>query len=248
MKILVLVKRVPDTAASIRITGEGASIAQDVEWVMSPYDEMAVEEAVRIKERTGAEVVAVSLAPEGAVSHIRLALEMGADRAVHLVDSQPDRDAWSTAKALAEVVKEEAPDLVLAGRTAVDMDQSFVAPAVAALLGLPFLSSAVKLDLEGGKAVIRHEIEGGHEVLEAPLPCVVTTQKGINEPRYPSLKSKIKAKKKKVDTRPAPEFEALVKLEALSYPPQRQAGRILGEGVEAVPELVRVLSEEVKII
>ena len=248
MKILVLIKRVPDTAASIRITGEGTTIAQDVEWVMSPYDEMAVEEAIRVSEKQEAEIVAVTLAPADATSHIRLALEMGANRAVHLLDEQADRDAYGVAKALAQIVEQEKPDLILAGRTAVDLDQGFVAPAVAALCGMPFLSNATKLDVAEGTATIRHEVEGGYEVVSAPLPCVVTAQKGINEPRYPSIKSKIKAKRKKVDARPAPHFEPRIILENLSYPPQRKAGRILGEGVEAVGELINVLRDEIKLI
>ncbi len=247
MKIVVLVKRVPDTAASIRILPDGRTIAQDVEWVMSPYDEMAVEEAVRLKEAKGAEVVAISLGSAGADGHLRLALEMGADRATYLVDSQPDRDAAGIAAALAAAVKAEAPDLVLAGRTAVDLDQGFVAPAVAAMLDMPLLGSAVKLVVDGSTATIKREVEGGTQSVAAQLPCMVTTQKGINEPRYPSLKSKMLAKKKQVTTANAPVVPPMVKLESLVYPPQRKAGRILGEGPEAVPALVKVMREELRL-
>lgn len=247
MKIVVLIKRVPDTAASIRVAADGASIAPDVEWIMSPYDEMAIEEAVRIQEKSGAQVVALTLGPADATSHLRLALEMGADRAIHLVDDQKGRDAWSTACALAQAIKAESPDLVLAGRTSVDLDQSYVATAVAAMLGMPCLNNAVKLDINGNQAVIRREVEGGGETLSADLPCMVTTQKGINEPRFPSIKSKLKAKTKKIETQPAQKFDPKITVKGLAYPPQRKAGRVLGEGVEAVPELVRVLRDEVKL-
>ena len=247
MKILVLIKRVPDTAASIRIEQDEKSIAQDIEWVVSPYDEMAIEEAIQIKEKTGAEVVTVLLGSDDAKRQLRLSLEMGGDRAIHLLDSQIDRDMWGVAQALAEVVKEEAPDLVIAGRTAVDLDQSFVAPAIAALLDMPYLSSATELVLDDTSAKIKHEVEGGFEIVSADLPCVVTTQKGINEPRYPSLKSKIKAKRKKIEVREAPVFPAKVATLSYSYPKQRQAGRILGEGVEAVGDLVQVLRNELNL-
>ncbi|GAB4160044.1 MAG: electron transfer flavoprotein subunit beta/FixA family protein [Planctomycetota bacterium] len=247
MKIVVLVKRVPDTAASIRIAQTGREIAQDVEWVMSPYDEMALEEAIRIKEAQGGEVLAVGLSPQGADSHLKLALEMGADRAIHVVENQTDRDMIGVASVLASVIKDESPDLVLAGRTAVDFDQSFVAPAIAAALDMPFLSGAVKVELGGGSVTIRREGDGGTEVLTAALPCVVTAQKGLNEPRYPSLKAKMLAKKKQIAQVNPPATVNIVELVGLEYPPQRKAGRILGEGVEAVPALVNVMRNELKL-
>ncbi|MDZ7815438.1 MAG: electron transfer flavoprotein subunit beta/FixA family protein [Planctomycetota bacterium] len=248
MKIVVLIKRVPDTAASIRIASDGKSIVQDIELVLSPYDEMAVEEAIQIKENNGAEVVAVLLGPSDAKPQLRLALEMGADRAIHLVDDEASLDMWGVAKELAAVVEEEKPDLVIGGRTAVDLDQSFVAPAVAAMLDMPYLSAATNLDVDESAATIRHEVEGGYEVLRASLPCVVTTQKGINEPRYPSLKSKIKAKRKKMDVREVGIRDAKVSLEKLEYPPKREGGRVLGEGTAGIEKLVDVLRDEVKLL
>ena len=249
MKIAVLIKRVPDTAASIRVAGEGKAIAQDVEWILSPYDEMAVEEALRIKEKLGgnAEVIAITLCAKDAQSHIRLALEMGADRAIQLVEGSGERDALGTARLLADALKAENPVLILAGRAAVDLDQSYVPSAVAAILNIAALSGATKLDIANGKAIARREVEGGYEVISAVLPCVVTAQKGLNEPRYPSLKSKMAAKKKTIEQRPVADSVPKTQLVGYAYPPQRKAGRIVGQGVEAVPALVKILREDIKL-
>jgi len=247
MKILVLLKRVPDTASKIAVAGNAIDPA-GIEWVVSPYDEIAVEMAIKLKESGAAEKVTVlTLGPKEATKEIRTALAMGADEGVLLVDDGGTRDASSTAAALAGAVKEQAPDLVLAGWKAVDTDDATVPHLVAGELGLPCVTLAVGLSVADGKATVQREVEGAEEVLEVPLPAVVTAQKGLAEPRYTSLKGIMMAKKKPLTEQPAPAADAKVRIVAMELPAPRAEGRVLGEGVEVVPELVRLLSDEQKL-
>lgn len=249
MDIVVLVKRVPDTAAKISVAADGAGIdPAGIEWVMSPYDEIALERALQLKEEGGGKVTALCLGPDEATKELRTALAMGADEAVLLVDEAPSRDAASTAAALAEALREIPHDLVLAGWKAVDTDDGAVPHFLAAALGVPCVTFAVRLDVEEGKAVVGREMEGAEIVVEAPLPVVVTAQKGLAEPRYTSLKGIMMAKRKPLTKKPAGADEPRVRTLSMSLPPPRQEGRIVGEGADAVPELVRVLSEEQKIL
>jgi electron transfer flavoprotein beta subunit len=248
MKILVLLKRVPDTASRIVPAGDGAAIdTSGIEWIVSPYDEIAVERAIQFAEADGSSVTVMCLGPKEATKVIRTTLAMGADDGILLVDEAPWRDASSTAKALASAIRDGGYDLVLAGWKAADTDDSSVPHYVAAQLGIPCVTLAVKLDAADGRAVVHREVEGAEEVVEVPLPCIVTVQKGLVEPRYTSLKGIMKAKKKPIDERPAPAADPGIRVLSLTPPESRKAGRILGEGTDAVPELVRVLSEEQKL-
>jgi electron transfer flavoprotein beta subunit len=261
VKIAVLIKQVPDTEAKIVIAPEGRSIDEaNVNLVVNPYDEFALEEALRIKEAKGAgEVVAVAVGPEKASQALRTALAVGADRAVHVKDAAAvNTDALGVATILAAVVKEIGPDLVLTGKYAVGSDNQLVGPMLAELMGLPHVAVVTKLTVGDGKITAEREIEGAVEVFEAPLPCLVTAQKGLNEPRYASLKGIMAAKKKPIEEKTLAALgisEAAlaprVVWEKLDLPPKKTAGKVL-KGEEdpagAVRELVRLLHEEAKVI
>ncbi len=259
MKILVLVKQVPDTATQVKIGADPRAIdITGITWIVSPYDEYAVEEALRIKEKRGqGEVVVVTAGPERAKEALRSCLAMGADRAIHVNDPALEgADTLTTARALAAVVKLEQPKLVLTGRQAIDDDMGAVGAQVAELLGWPCLSWIMEEAISEDGSTVRagRQVEGGLEVFELPLPCVLTAQKGMNEPRYPTLKGIMGAKKKELkdlkagdlglaDT--ARELEVVV-LEAL---PPRPPGRILtGDPKDMARELVRALREDAKAV
>jgi len=259
MKILVAIKQVPDTATQMKIGADGGSIdTTGITWIVSPYDEFAVEEALRIKEKRGqGEVVAVSLGPERVKEALRSCLAMGCDRAVHLNDpAWAAADTLLTARALAAVVKQEAPDLVLCGRQAIDDDMGAVPAQLAEVLGWPcaywLMEAAIAADARTLRA--GRQVEGALEVFDIPLPAVVSAQKGLNEPRYPTLKGIMGAKKKEIrdvkaadlEWAPEPPQLSVVTLEAL---PPRPPGRIIqGDVPTAVKELVRSLREDAKAI
>lgn len=244
MKSIVCIKRVPDSEARIRVGGDGTSIdSAGVKYVMNPYDEFALEEAIRLREAAGEGAVSVlSVGPEETKEILRTALAMGADDAV-LLGSQRAGDGLAIASALAQEIEGRDCDLVLFGKQAIDDDNMQIPAMVAELLGLPCATVVVKLEIEDGHAVAHREIEGGHEVVEFDLPAVIGAQKGLNEPRYPSLKGIMAAKKKPLDVKEVDLAEPKVRIVALHEPPQRAAGEIVGEGPDAVPELVRKLRD-----
>ena len=262
MEIVVLVKQVPDTESLIEISGDGVSIKkQDIKWVMNPYDEIAVEEALQIREAQGGTVTVVSLGWQKAVETIRTALAMGADKGIHINDPAAEgSDALATAKILAAALKEIPFDLIIAGHRAVDEDNYQVAAAVAEFLNIPQVSMVINAELLDGKIKCQRTIEGGTVFVEAPLPALFTTQRGLNEPRYASLPGIMKAKKKPVDVKTIADFgidpsaagaaNRKVKIKALNLPPERQAVRMIeGESSQdKAAELIRVLHEEVKLI
>ena len=262
MKVLVLVKQVPDTATQVKVASDGRGIdPTGITWIVSPYDEFALEEALRIREKRGAadavEVVAVTVGPERAKEALRSCLAMGADRAVHVNDPALEGAGTLTAaRALAAVVRLEAPQLVLAGRQAIDDDMGAVGAQVAEVLGWPCLSWIMEeaISEDGTRVRAGRQVEGGLEVFDVPLPCVLTAQKGMNEPRYPTLKGIMGAKKKEVKDLKAADLGLgaasgeleVVALEAL---PPRPPGRILtGDAGDMARELVRALREDMKAI
>lgn len=262
MDIVVLLKQVPDTEALIQIADDKASIkTQDVKWIINPYDEFAVEEALRIKENHGGKVTILTMGPERAVEAIRTALAMGADEGVLIDDpAAQGSDALGTAKVLAAALKQMGYDLIIAGQRAVDVDGYQVPGAVAELLGIAQVSMVIKEEINDGKIMCERTVEGGTVVVEADLPAVFTTQRGINEPRYASLPGIMKAKKKPlaqksltdlgVDASEVGEANAKCRVANLTFPPERSPGRIIeGETAEAkAAELVRLLAEEAKVI
>jgi electron transfer flavoprotein beta subunit len=250
VKIAVCIKRVPDTETRIRIAADGVSIDETgVKFIMNPYDEFAVEEALQRKEKAGAgEVVVVALGPDAAQETIRGALAMGADRGVLLKADRIPADALAVARALAAELKDGGYDLILFGKMAVDDYNHAVGPMVAEILGLPCVTAVSKLELDGANGVAEREIEGGVEVVEFPLPAVLTVEKGLNTPRYPALKGIMAAKKKPIEAKPAALGAARLAVTGLTLPPERKAGRIVGEGPDAVSELVRLLRTEAKVL
>ena len=250
MKIAVCLKRVPDTETRVRIAAGGASIDETgVKFVLNPYDEFAVEEALRRKEQAGAgEVVAISLGPDAAQETIRSALAMGVDRGVLLKADQIPADALAVAKALAAELRDGGYDLVLCGKIAADDYNNAVGTMVAELLGMSSVTAAASLTIADGRFTAEREVEGGVEVVTGALPAVVTCEKGLNTPRYPALKGIMAAKKKPIEVKAAALPAAKATVTTLTLPPDRKEGRIVGEGPDAVGELVRLLRQEAKVL
>ncbi len=252
MKIAVCIKRVPDSETRVKIAADGKSLDETgggVKFVLNPYDEFAVEEALRRKEKAGAgEVAVLCLGPAAAQETIRTALAMGADRGVLLQVEKIPVDPFEVAKVIAAELKSTIWDLILFGRMAIDDYNTQVGSLVAELLGLPCVTAVSHLDIEGTKGVAEREIEGGIEVVDFPLPAVLTVDKGLNEPRYPALKGIMAAKKKPLDVKPVQPGGGALEVMALTPPPERKEGKIVGEGAGAVGELVRLLREEAKVL
>lgn len=257
MKIGVLIKQVPDTETKIRINAAATGIETDgIKYVVNPYDEYAVEEALKTKEKAGGEVVAVSLGPARCVEAIRTALAMGADRGIHIDDGGIPMDSAVTARTIAKTIQGENFDLIFCGKQAADDDAAQVVPMVAELLNLPHIMVVEKFELRDDKkgAVVRREVGGGaKEVYEVDFPVLLGCEKGLNTPRYASLPGIMKAKTKPLAVMKASDLagDAKPRTVEVNYrlPPERQAGKILkGEPGEVVKELVRLLREEAKVI
>jgi electron transfer flavoprotein beta subunit len=259
MKIVVAIKQVPDTATQVKLGADRRAIdTAGITWIVSPYDEFAVEEALRIKEKRGqGEVVAVTLGPERAKEALRSCLAMGCDRAIHVNDpGLAEADTLAAAQVLAAVVKNEAPQLVLCGRQAIDDDMGAVPAQLAEVLGWPcaYWIMEQAIDADGKNIRVARQVEGGLEVFELPLPAVVTAQKGLNEPRYPTLKGIMGAKKKEIRDVKASDLglsgvSPQLSVIALEPLPPRPPGRIIpGDVATATKELVRSLREEAKAI
>lgn len=248
MKVAVCVNHVPDTEAKIKVGPDNLSIDRTgVNFMLSPYDEFAVEEGLRIRDKFKGEVIVLSLGGDAHKDTLRKALAMGADRAV-LLKEDGVRDSFGIAAGLAAELKSMAPDLLLFGKQSIDYDDGQVGTLVAEMLGLPSVSVVTKMEIREGVVVCEREIEGGKEVVEAKLPAVFLAQKGLNEPRYPSLKGIMSAKSKPIEEKPAAPAEIRVAPVAMRKPPAKNPGRIIGTDVSAVRELVRLLHEEAKVI
>jgi electron transfer flavoprotein beta subunit len=249
VKILVTVKRVPDPETVIKIAPDGAGIVTDnVKWVVNPFDEIAIEEALRIKEKAGgADVVLVSIGQKTAQEQLRTGLAMGADRAI-LVLAEQALEPLAVARVLATLAESEKPDLVLMGKQAIDDDSNCAGQMLAELLGWPQATFASKVELDGKSAKVTREVDGGLETLGVALPAIVTADLRLNEPRYASLPGIMKARKKELKEIPLADLGVdaapktrVVKLET---PPKRSGGRKVG----SVQELVQVLHNEAKVI
>jgi electron transfer flavoprotein beta subunit len=258
---LVAIAYVPDTESRIKVGADGKSLDEsDVKWIVSPYDEYALEEAIRTKEAAGAGMVTVvNVGPERGKTGLRECLARGADDAVW-VDSGDSRylDALATAKAIAAVARGGSFDFLWFGQKGVGYDESLVGPMVAELLDLPHVGSVVKLEVAAGKVTAHREIEGAHEVVESPLPVVLTAQKGLNDPRYASLKGIMGAKKKPIVEKKLAELgvpeadpaNAKTRWRKLELPAPRVKCHMIpaDDPAAAAKELVRLLREEAKVL
>jgi electron transfer flavoprotein beta subunit len=249
VKILVPVKRVPDPATTIRVLPDGSGIATDnVKWVINPFDEIAIEEALRIKEKQGSgEVVLISVGQQPWQEQLRTGLAMGADRAI-LVKNDSPLDTLAIARIIAKVAANEKPELVIIGKQAIDDDSNQVGQMIAEMLGWPQATFASKIELAGEKCTVIREVDGGLETIGFALPAVITTDLRLNEPRYASLPGIMKARKKPLNEIAADslgvELAPKLKIKILKAPEKRQAGRKVG----SVQELVQVLHTEAKVI
>ncbi len=243
MNVTVCIKRVPDTEARIRIDGTGID-PSGVKFIVSPYDEFAIEAGLRTKEAAGEGTVSLlSLGDASTQESLRAGLAMGADSAL-LLTGEVGIDGLATAKALANELEASNAALILFGVKAADDDQQQVGPMVATLLDRPCVTGVASFEVQGERAVCHREVEGGVEVVEVGLPAVLTITKGAYEPRYASLKGIMAAKRKPLEEKEAASVPSRLRVARLTEPPARGAGQIVGEGPDAVPELVRLLREE----
>jgi electron transfer flavoprotein beta subunit len=263
VNVVVLLKQVPDTETVVRIDVDGKSIVtKDIKWIMNPYDEYAVEGALRLKDSKGASVTILSMGPQRTVEAMRTAMAMGADRGVLVDDPGTEgSDALGKARVLAAALGAIPFDLVLCGHRAVDDDENQVGVMAAEILGISHLPLAVTLEIQDGKVKIDRPVEGGRVTLAAALPAMVTFggSHAVWNPRYASLPGIMKAKKKPLDVKKLGDLglsadqvgakAAKVKVTAMEMPPQRKAGRIIqGDTAKKAQELVRLLHEEAKLI
>jgi electron transfer flavoprotein beta subunit len=250
VKIAVCIKRTPDSESRFRIASSGVAIDETgLKFDIDDFAGYAVEAALQINEKGGGgETVVVAVGPDAVQESLRKAMSMGADRAVQLKADAVPADGLAVAKALAAELKDGGYDLVLFGKHAFDTSAGVVGTATAELLGLPCVTAVSQLDVSGGRGSARRELEGAAELVEFPLPAVVTIDEGVARPRYPSLKGIMAAKKKPLESKPAQLGAVRVTVQKAELPPERPAGRILGEGSAAVPELVRLLQTEAKVL
>jgi len=250
VKIAVCIKRTPDSESRFKIASSGVAIDEaGLKFDIDDFAGYAVEAALQINEKGGGgETVVIAVGPDSVQESLRKAMSMGADRAVQLKADAVPADGLAVAKALAAELKDGGYDLILFGKHAFDTSAGVVGTATAELLGLPCVTAASQLDVAGGRGSARRELEGAAELLEFPLPAVVTIDEGVARPRYPSLKGIMAAKKKPLESKPAQLGAVRVTVQKADLPPERPAGRIVGEGAAAVPELVRLLQTEAKVL
>lgn len=260
MNILVCVKQVPDTETKIRVKADASGIeTSDIKWIMNPYDEFAVEEALKLRDKLadGSTVTAMTLGPKSRAQEVlRTALAMGCDNAV-LIDSSELLDSNSVARALSEAIKKEGFGIVFTGKQAIDDDCSQVSQLTAQKLGIPHTTVVTKFELSGDKTavVVEREVEGGaREIIEMKLPCLIGANKGLNSPRYASLPGIMKAKKKEIKEHALSSLGVNASDQKITYknfqlPPARPAGRMIdGDAATQAATLVKLLREEAKVI
>jgi electron transfer flavoprotein beta subunit len=250
VKIAVCIKRTPDSESRFRIAASRTAIDEaGLKFDIDDFASYAVEVALQLNEKQGpGETVVYALGPDAVQETLRKAMSMGADRAVHLKTDSVPYDGLAVATALAAELASGGYDLVLFGKHAFDTSSGIVGTATAELLGIACVTAATKLDIANGRGTARRELEGAAETVEFSLPAAVTIDEGIARPRYPSLKGIMAAKKKPLESKPAKLGPVRVTVTSMELPPDRPPGRIIGEGVAAVPELVRLLQTEAKVL
>ena len=249
MKVAVCIKRVPDMEMRFSLSGDGKSLDQGgLKYEIGDFDGYALEVGLQLVEKHGGEVVVISIGPDGVQETLRKGLAMGAARAVQLKADVVPFDGLAIARALSAELKDGGYDLVLFGRVATDTANGTVGPMTAELLDLPCVTSISELEILDGQGRARRELEGSAETMQFPLPAVLTIDEGIARPRLASLKGIMAAKKKPLEVKPAQLGEARLTVESMALPPERPPGRIVGEGADAVPELLRLLQTEAKVL
>jgi len=244
MKIVACVNHVPDTASRINIGPDGKSYdTNGIAYVMNPYDEFALEEALRTKEKLGGEVIALTIGGENAKETLRKALAMGADSAI-LIKDESCKDSCAIAKILADEIKSLSAELVFMGKQSVDYDNSIVPQLVSEYLNYNCATVVVKFEINDKTIKVEREIEGGKEIMELSLPAIISAQKGLNEPRYPSMKGIMAAKKKTIEEKVPSSVESLTEVIAMKKPEIKKAGKI----ANSPEELAKLLREEAKVI
>ncbi|QNG61009.1 electron transfer flavoprotein subunit beta/FixA family protein [Bacillus sp. PAMC26568] len=257
MNIYVIMKKTFDTEE--KITLQNGKINEDgAEFIINPYDEYAIEEAIQIRDANSGEVTVVTIGGEESEKELRTALAMGCDKAVliNTEDDLEDGDQYTTSKILAEYFKDKDADLILGGNVAIDGGSGQVGPRLAELLNIPYVTTITKLEIEGNKAAVVRDVEGDSEVIETTLPLLATAQQGLNEPRYPSLPGIMKAKKKPLEELELDDLdleeedvEPKTKTIEIYMPPKKEAGKVLQGDLDAqVKELVSLLRNEAKVI
>jgi electron transfer flavoprotein beta subunit len=248
MNIFVCVSLVPDSTTKVKVASDGKSLDESgVSFIINPYDEFAVEQAVQMNEKDGSTTTAVSFGTDKAKEAIKKAFQMGIENGVLIKADSDNFDSYTVARNLADYLKDKNADLILFGKQSIDYDGMVIPKMVAEMLNLPCVNVVVKMDIADGKITAEREIEGGKEVVEATMPAVIGAQKGLNEPRYPNLKSIMAAKKKSIEEVSPTYTGNMYEVIEMSLPPAKGEGKIF-EGADSVPELVKLLREEAKVI
>jgi len=248
MNILVCISQVPDTTAKIQVSGDGKTIEKTgIKFILNPYDEFAIEEGLRLRERFGGTVTALTIGPETSKEILRTALAMGVDKA-GIVKTDDILDSYNVAENIAGYAKSISPDLVIFGRQSIDFDSSGMAPMVAEMLDLPSISVVSSWNIENNAITAERDIEGGKEVLTCSVPCVISAQKGLNDPRYPKLPDIMKAKSKPIEEISSCHGSALVSLTSMALPSSKRVGMIVGDSEAEISSVVTALHEQAKVI
>ncbi|MEY3689757.1 MAG: hypothetical protein RIT37_1319 [Bacteroidota bacterium] len=248
MNILVCISQVPDTTAKIQVSGDGISIEKaGVKFILNPYDEFAIEEGLRLRERFGGTVTALTVGTETSKEILRTALAMGVDKA-GIVKTDATLDSFNVAENIANYAKSIIPDIVIFGRQSIDFDSSGMAPMVAEMLDLPSISVVSSWSIENNAITAERDIEGGKEVLSCTLPCVISAQKGLNDPRYPKLPDIMKAKSKPIEEIAPSHGASLVSLTSMALPSSKRVGMIVGDSEAEITSIVTALHEQAKVI
>lgn len=256
MNSVVCISHVPDTESRIKITDGRKVDETGLKFIVSPFDEYALEAAIRLKEKSGGDVTVLTFGPDRAQQALREALARGATKAIHVKGESADADSLGIAKVLAAAIKTVPHDVVFLGKQGVGTDNGLVGPMLAELLGYPQVNVVTHVDVGDGKLTAHREIEGASEVLEAPLPAIVTAQKGLNEPRYASLKGIMAAKKVVVDTKSVADlgldendiYKQRVVMVSLELPAEKSGGRKIdgSDPAAAAREILKYIKEEAK--
>lgn len=248
MKIAVCISQVPDTTTKVKISSDGKSIdSAGVTYIINPYDEYGVEEALKLKEKYGGETIAVSVGKDAVKETIRKAFAMGIDKGI-LIKTDEVMDSFAVARNLADVLKDLNPDIIFFGKQSIDYDDSQVGGLTAEFLGLPSINVVVDLTIEGNNVTAEREIEGGKEIVSSNLPVVICAQKGLNNPRYPNLKGIMQAKSKPIEERQPSYTGNNTEILSMKLPKAKGKGKIVGADASAAAELVKLLREEAKVI